>query len=542
MSVTVTDLLKLPSLSNSEVVAGKAGLNKIVASVSVLEYAEPSALPDALFKNDEFYGGEIVITGYICIKDDVEAQCRSIRHLHKMGEVGLILYYVGIFMPRIDEKVISLADELGFALICMPKGRMDLRYSEVIYEVLEMIMNDKKTDPNFVSDMMEHLSTMPIHQRSMDTVLRMLSDRLTCSLYLINRSFECMNLANWPSVGTVALADIGGCYHHDVLSIPSEPARVARPSDVCLCCHPINSENGKSLYLVLAKEAGLLSPLLCRQAAEVVQFYVNIWGKGYTNVGAEELMKAILNDEPMRMRRLAEILRIEVAAIRHLFVLELPDVPAGAGGRDGFNRRVMENTKACVERFFPVTLMGIYEDRLILMAGGEGVKNACEHTAEYFLQELNTQDDKRPLVTYCGLANLSELRDAYRACRQYLQQARCIYPEKKVITLQELRFSQRCREMIEMGENSVKAALAILSPLESIDEELRHELYATLEAYLLDSDFSIAKTAERLFLHINSIKYRIKRIGEKLGFPVDKMPEAYDVYTAVAISRLLRKG
>jgi hypothetical protein len=459
-----------------------------------------------------------------------------------MGEVGLILYYVGIFMPCIDERVISLADELGFALICMPKGRMDLRYSEVIYEVLETIMNDKKADPNFVSDMMEHLSTMPVHQRSMDTVLRMLSDRLTCSLYLINRSFECMTLANWPSVGNVALADIGGCYHHDVLSMPSEPARVTIPSDVCLCCRPINSENGKSLYLVLAKEAGLLSPLLCRQAAEVVQFYVNIWGKGYANVGAEELMKAILNDEPMRMRRLAEILRIDVAAIRHFFVLEPPDALAGAGCRDGFNRRVMESTKACAEVFFPVSLMGIYDDRLILLAGGKSVKNACGHIIEYFLQELNTPEDKGLLVTHYGLTNLSAIRDAYLISGQYLQQARCIYPEKRVITLQELRFAQRCQKMIESGENSVKAALSILSPLESVDEELRRGLYATLEAYLLDSDLSIAKTSEKLFLHINSVKYRMKKIGEKLGFPVDKMPEAYDVYTAVAISRLLRSG
>lgn len=542
MSVTVMDLLKLPSLSNSEVVAGKAGLNKIVASISVLEYAEPSALPDALFKNDEFYGGEIVITGYICIKDDVEAQCRSIRHLHKMGEVGLILYYVGIFMPRIDERVVQLADELGFALICMPKGRMDLRYSEVIYEVLELIMDDKKADPNFASDMTQHICAMPARQRSMDTVLRMLSDRLVCSLYLINRNFEGVNLANWPSVGNVTLPDIAEYYHHDITSIPSEPARVVVPPEVSLCCRPISSKNEESMHLLIVKEAGQLSSLHCNQATEVVAFYVNNWWKGHTNTGPDELMKAILNDEPLRMRRLAEILCVDIAAVRHLFVLEPMNAPAGDGSRDDFFIRVMKHTKTCVEGFFPVSLMGVYEGRLILLAGGESVKNACGHITEYFLQELNTQDDNGLLVTHCGLANLSEIRDAYHIGRQYLQQARCIYPDKRAITLQELRFAKRCQKIIEAGENSVKAALSILSPLESVDEELRHELYATLEAYLLDSDLSIAKTSEKIFIHINSVKYRIKRIGEKLGFPVDKMPEAYDVYAAIAISRLLRNG
>lgn len=540
MSVTVMDVLKLPSLSNSEVLAGRAGLNKIVASVSVLEYAEPSALPDALFKNDEFYGGEIVITGFICVKDDVEAQCRSIRHLHKMGEVGLILYYVGIFMPRIDERVIQLADELGFALICMPKERMDLRYSEVIYEVLEMIMNDKKSDPNFVSDMMEHISTMPAHQRSMDTVLRMLSDRLTCSLYLINHNFEGMSLASWPSVGNVTFTDIAEYYHYDVSSMPAQPACLTIQSEVCLCCHRMGSENERPAYLIMAKQAGLLSPLLCRQAVEVVHFYTNIWGKGYTNIGAEELIKAILNDEPLRIRRLAEILRIDVAAVNHLLVLEPQNALADAEQRDTFNRRVTKTAKDCAERFFDVSLIGIYDGRLVVLAGGGKVKNADEHTTEQFLHELNAQDGKGLLVTHYGLANLSEIRDAYLICGQYLRQARCIWPEKRVITLQELRFSGRCQEIIAAGENSIKTALSVLSPLESVDEELRHALYDTLEAYLLDSDFKMMGTSERLFIHINSVKYRIKKIGELLGFPVDKMPEAYDVYAAVALSRLLR--
>jgi len=71
MSVTIADLLKLPSLRNAEVVAGKGGLGKIVSSISVLESTDPELLNDSLFNNDEFTGSEIVITGFINIKDDV---------------------------------------------------------------------------------------------------------------------------------------------------------------------------------------------------------------------------------------------------------------------------------------------------------------------------------------------------------------------------------------------------------------------------------------------------------------------------------------
>ena len=44
MSVTVEDLLRLPSLRGAELVAGQGAGKKLVSSISVLEYADPSVL------------------------------------------------------------------------------------------------------------------------------------------------------------------------------------------------------------------------------------------------------------------------------------------------------------------------------------------------------------------------------------------------------------------------------------------------------------------------------------------------------------------
>ena len=46
MSVSVYDLLKLPSLRQAKVIAGKSALHKRVTSISVLESADPSLLID----------------------------------------------------------------------------------------------------------------------------------------------------------------------------------------------------------------------------------------------------------------------------------------------------------------------------------------------------------------------------------------------------------------------------------------------------------------------------------------------------------------
>ena len=157
MSVTVADLLKLPSLRNARVAAGAGGLNKPVSSISVLEYADPNPIQDELFQNVDFYGSEIVITGFMNIPRDVDAQCVNIRRLAAVGEVGLILFYVGVFMPKVDQALLDLADELDFPLIIMPEHQMNQRYSEVICEVMEAIFRDQNSAAGLVGDILQRI-------------------------------------------------------------------------------------------------------------------------------------------------------------------------------------------------------------------------------------------------------------------------------------------------------------------------------------------------------------------------------------------------
>mgnify|MGYP002538406865 FL=1 len=64
-------------------------------------------------------------------------------------------------------------------------------------------------------------------------------------------------------------------------------------------------------------------------------------------------------------------------------------------------------------------------------------------------------------------------------------------------------------------------------------------LLDTLSAYLLDGEASVTRTAELLYLHKNTVKYRIQRISDLLGYRPDRMPETVKLYQAVAVERLL---
>ena len=144
MSVTILDIMHLPSLQEARIVAGMSGINRSIASVSVLEATATKDLNIDLPGHATNYGQEIILTAFVAYRDSVDAQCEAIHALHQEGEAGIIIFYVGSILPSIDPRIIDLANKLEMPIIVMPEGCLDLRYSDVICEIMEAIINDRR--------------------------------------------------------------------------------------------------------------------------------------------------------------------------------------------------------------------------------------------------------------------------------------------------------------------------------------------------------------------------------------------------------------
>ncbi|MBQ1400688.1 MAG: PucR family transcriptional regulator ligand-binding domain-containing protein [Lachnospiraceae bacterium] len=527
MSVTVNDILKLPCLRDARVLAGKNGLSKEVSSITVLEFAEPNDLQEDLFQKNEFYGSEIVITAFASIADNIDHQCANIRRMAAVGEVGLIVYYVGILLPRIDQKLIDLADELDFALIVMPENRMDLRYSEVISEVMELIFRDQMSDNYFVSDILNRMCRLPEHQRKVDAVLRMISDRIRSSLILADHDHRALGQANWPMSLELSLEDIP--FLDPYMSCEMTQPQTAQPCTVWR--YPIEETVPNSIELFVVKDGAPLSSDMIRQAAELVRLAVSLWNSSHADIQISELIRAILRDEPLKMRRLADLFRIDVASIHSMWILS-PDQDDEASAKS-----ILSEIRAVLAPYCDQVIADVYEGFIVAFMAWNDAGNAIA-AGQSLMEQLERDRTAAVLTRGHYLAETADVRRAFLENKDYLKDAMRIWPGRRNFTSEEISFTHHCRDIIDEGEAALARCLSPLKLLGMHGDDA--ELIRTLETYLIDSENSVTRCAELLFVHKNTIKYRLGRIRSILGYAPGKAPENMYLFEAAAIDRLLR--
>ncbi|MBV8460365.1 MAG: helix-turn-helix domain-containing protein [Candidatus Eremiobacteraeota bacterium] len=92
-------------------------------------------------------------------------------------------------------------------------------------------------------------------------------------------------------------------------------------------------------------------------------------------------------------------------------------------------------------------------------------------------------------------------------------------------------FLQRLGEIAGRDPDAARWAQALVAELEQEDAERCSGLVATLRAYYA-SNARVDKTAEVLFLHRNSVRYRLDRIRLLTGLDIDRP----DVVAAMTVA------
>lgn len=527
MSVTIADILRLPSMGGAEVIAGKNGIYKAVESVNVLEYCEIGDELEQFFENNPFEGNELMITSFANIRENVEYQCANIRRYHGVGAVGVVLYYVGFILPQVDPQLIDVCDELDFPLICMPHGKLNLRYSEAIGEILFEVFRDQQRERYFVSDLLDRISKLPPHQRKMDALLRMLSDYLHASVFLRTPISRESIAVYWPRSLAETVEEKVDAW---IFSMKNT-VRISVPLGegtgyIHRCPRLSNDEEEPDIYLLKYGEP--LSEDVLWQSSELVRLFVHIWNQNHGKFVTTEIIRAIINDETVQMNRLSQLFHVDVTELNQMWLFHPQK------GERCYDEEFIRKVSDQLDLFSKPVLISYYEENLVAFTHAPA---QYEHRQE-ILDGLKSLVELSGYDTVCWncLTTTADARDAYLDSVQNLSSASKIYPEKEILSASDILFAKQCQQIVETPQ-TLEPYLRILTQLQKGNPAL----LLTAEVYLLDASSNMAETSKKLFVHLNTIKYRLRMIQDLLGYAPGKMPDAYPLYVAAALSRLMKQ-
>jgi len=564
MSTTIREIMKLPCMQESRVIAGAELIDRTIATITVTEYTHPGALQNQLYELEGPRYNELTLTGLFDIADNPEAQCDLIRLLLENGIIAMVLYYLGIVVKKLDPRVIETANEIGFVIILMPENRYNLRYSDAIMEITHLIDQEQSSESYFIPELLDQFSLLQKNQRGTDILLRMISDRTRMSYIITNAEWEVQYYATWPFGLSIDLQEI--------LEQVSESRAYLNISTTLYYYQIIHLKNRSSNLrnlIVFSPTASQLQTF-AKQSGELICLSANIWGMQYQGGGANELIRALILGEPMRIRRIARLMNVDLSRFGSMWLI----IPKAAENPTSVHELSVVLKRLQNDHLFDYAVMGQYENAIVICAS-QSDYHQTEKIQNHLLTMLSHENTAFRIYFCSNLNSVLDYRRIYLLISKYGKDSCLLFPYRRVICMEDIEFTRECRTLLTQADNTtasdIHPSLSILkkdppsmingsafSPKDktpssygfgselfhqivTTDPELTTALRQTLATYLLDAEGSVAKTAELMFVHKNTVKYRLNKINDILNLNIHQLTTNFLLTRAVALERLLSR-
>lgn len=546
----VEDLFIVDVFQEAKVIAGHAGLNRTVESIEISE------APDVihyLAKNSLF-----LTTGY-AFKDSPEALGEFITQMSALPCAGIAIK-LKRFINEIPQEVINLADSLEFPIITIPPS---LTLGNVAHQLLSFLWDNKIEELFYAIHVHKKFTDMMIKGYNLDSLIENLGFFLKCPVLLLNPfgeitsyspHFKKDNLKNVKEhVEDIFKSDIENYSKKEMLTI-SNPNNNA---EISLNIFQVKTMHAFPYLLIIFYPEKLPYPssqLAIEQASTVISFTLlkneaikessrllenNFFGSlvdGNISSKQEIIHRGKYHGLIEDAHYLCIVFKMDEEH-RDMFLQS-----ASLMNRtydfvyDLLNKselKTFNNILFMKDEYFVIIIQSTenFDDNLIKI-----IKKMLEEYQQSALTDLklslsfgigNFVND----VTYIPIS-YSEAVEAWKNGEE-LYQKRFInfYETKQLVELLRLIPAENLKSFYE---NTLRS----LAYPKSRDEE---ELINTLYVYL-ENNCEITVTAKKLFVHRNTVKYRIAKCEEILSYSVHEPQNSLHLRMALLVKPIFTKS
>jgi purine catabolism regulator len=500
-AISVAEALGLPCLEDARVLAGEAGLDRRIRGVNIMEDAEIVRW---------MRGGELLLSTGYTVRDDTASLEGLVGALAERGLAGLAIK-LGLYVDAVPDAARAAADRLGFPIIALPPAVM---FNDILSEVLGTILNRQAVELERSHAIHARLTAVALEGGSYGELADAVAD-------LLHRP--------------VAIRDAQGRALAATADVPDEPdaphvVRAIRVGDL---------EQGAIAVWTGGEEIAAHELMTMEHAATIAAMAI---AQERAVVSSEQRHRTLLLMQLVTGRSVdrAEVARWGAAmgwdldAPHAVVLVELrgADGPVPVAGSD-LESRLVRAARDAVRS--PSIVWALQSGLALLVEPGPGVAGLCRavHAA---LRRVLPQTGV--MIGAGGVAEgVDGLSRSYEEAGSALALGRELRGDDFVLEHEELGV-YRLLSRLPTPELRRQRDEAIGALLE-YDRAHGGALVRTLEVFLA-CERNRVRAAEELFVHYNTLRYRLGQIDRLTGGLSGDTTSRLNVELALCAHRLLQ--
>ncbi len=524
MGIAVKELLALEYFKDFYVVAGRGGLNKEIQGVTILE------APDA---TRWARGKELILSSGYVIHQDPECICRAFKEGNMQGTAAMMIKR-DRYLDQIPEEISALFEENDIPLISMP---FSIPWMELMSQINTEILNRTIRRFNISTGKILPGSNQTYKEQKIRRILKAVESEMHFPAFLYDLAEE---KGYYSSPNFQQITSAYGLTEKDFWETSLPHTRHTLSDDVNMFrIRLINQEDSEEprvswitipivmnditqAYFVVMEDREFLDyydEFAIRIAFIVLQnLYEQILAvQSVGNVGFENLVHVALDADEKDTEKLvyqANIQGISVSDQYYFAVFQQENPKASARSK---RTDILEIFQKC--KLGQLSRMAFLdENEGVLLIQKDSLKKESKLTKDDYalLREFGSRVQEKfpPMKMTFGLSlkpgTLIDLRESVEKCRRVLEMGRIILPGRTVweyTMLGPLTWLNIPKEELESLLDGYRQLL---------EEEKNRELLKTMKVYL-ENNMNYSTTAEKMYVHINTIRKRIDKINEMIS-------------------------
>lgn len=537
------ELISLPIYANAKVVAGQDGITNSVQSVNIMD------APDIIhyLKPQEL----LLTTGY-AMKDNPEALLALVTNMAKVGCAGLAIK-TKRFLQEVPRDVIERAEKLQFPIIELS---LEQSLGDIANYSLSHILEKRTDELHYALTTHKQFSQMIMQGKSTEDVIEALAILIDSPVMLMNQHagllFRSSSMTEdlYAELMNVLQGELAAPPLHSSITIPLPLQSFAGTLYSSAVLHPIVTFQLEGCLFALtsdiSKQLSNLTKHAMEQAANVIGLElmkkqaVKERSRRYKNEFFSDFVDGLITSEQELLHRskyyelLNHPVYISVVAKRDTsFDLLRPSSALESDGRFISERdrhyNLLKGEFSKLDLRFVLFTKNEYFCFLIAMHGGQDVtEGKGSKFVEQLKQMISSLGETHGIPISIGIGNpVSQLPDVPLSYKEAVEALQSGYDARKKQFVQPYRaknFNNLLRmipkeELREYYEETFKDML-------SIEGKERSDLLKTLSTFY-ETHCQLAETAKQLFVHRNTVTYRLEKCerltGRDLRDPVESL-------------------